>query len=56
MRRDLSHRALHRELRESFGTHRSSVNSIIAFVTSQPRASSSLAIASATLPDCFVTV
>ena len=41
---------------ESFGTHRLSVNSIIAFVTSQPRASSSVAIASATLPDCLVTV
>src|SRR5437588_3775493 len=41
---------------QSLRAHRSSVNSIIAFVTAQPRASSCLAIASATLPDCFVTV
>src|SRR5437763_1310336 len=41
---------------ESLRAHRWSVNSIIAFVTAQPRASSCLAIASATLPDCFVTV
>ena len=40
--RDLGHRVLHRKLRKSFGTHRWSVNSISAFVTSQPRASSCL--------------
>ena len=38
--RVLRHRAFHRELRQGVGTHRSSVNSINAFVTSQPRASS----------------
>jgi hypothetical protein len=42
--------------RESVGTHRSSVNSISAFVTSLPRASNSLVMASTTLPDCFVSV
>ena len=39
---------------ESFGTHRSSVNSISAFVTSHPRAVSACAIASATRADCWV--